>query len=320
MAKVRRRRFLQSAAALCGSALLGSEFAGATKPPSSPLRRFKLGAISDGFAQDFEEALKIMKGYGLRWVEIRNVWGIYNTEASSVQIARLKELLVKYEFKVSVVDTALFKCALPGTRPAEDAKDVYPYAEQMDLLKRASDRAHAFGTDKLRGFTFWRVAEPEKLYPRIAEELERAAEVARRAGVRLVLEDEGSCNVGTGRELALLLKNVAASNVGANWDVGNGCWHGEAPFPTGYEALPKQRLWHLHVKGVQCASGFKDCQETFAEQGQIDLLGQFRALVRDGYQETISLECEFEAPGLSHQETARRSLEGLLKVMASALT
>jgi sugar phosphate isomerase/epimerase len=303
MAKIRRRRFLQSAAALCGSALLGSEFAGVTKPSSSPLRRFKLGAISDGFAQDFEEALKIMKGYGLRWVEIRNVWGIYNTEASSAQIARLKELLVKYEFKVSVVDTALFKCALPGTRPAEDTKDVYPYAEQMDLLKRASDRAHAFGTDKLRGFAFWRVAEPEKLYPRIAEELERAAEVARRAGVRLVLEDEGSCNVGTGRELALLLKNVAASNVGANWDVGNGCWHGEAPFPTGYEALPKQRLGHLHVKGVQCASGFKDCQETFAEQGQIDLLGQFRALVRDGY-----------------QETTRRSLEGLLKVMASALT
>jgi len=188
------------------------------------------------------------------------------------------------------------------------------------LLKRASDRAHAFGTDKLRGFTFWRVAEPAKLYPRIAAELERAAEVARGAGLRLVLEDEGSCNVGTGRELALLLKHVAAPNVGVNWDVGNGCWHAEAPFPTGYEALPKQRLWHLHVKGVECASGFKDCQETFADQGQIDLRGQFRALVRDGYRETVSLECEFEAPGLSHQETTRRSLEGLLKVMASVLT
>jgi sugar phosphate isomerase/epimerase len=318
MAKVRRRRFLQGATALCGSALLGSGPARPGEPPSSPLGRFKLGAISDGFAQDFEEALRIMKGYGLEWVEIRNVWGIYNTEASPAQIARLKELLAKYEFKVSVVDTALFKCALPGTKLAADSKDVYSYAEQMDLLKRASDRAHSFGTDKLRGFTFWRVAEPERLYPRIAEEIERAADVARRAGVRLVLEDEGSCNVGTGRELALLLKHVAASNVGVNWDVGNGCWQGEAPFPRGYEALPKQRLWHLHVKGVECASGFKDCRETLADQGQIDLLGQFRALVRDGYQETISLECEFAAPGLSHQETTRRSLEGLLKILAQA--
>jgi sugar phosphate isomerase/epimerase len=189
----------------------------------------------------------------------------------------------------------------------------------MDLLQRAIERAHAFGTDKLRGFTFWRVPEPEKLFPRVAEELEKAAEVARRAGVRLGIEDEGSCNVGTGRELAGLLKMVRAPNVGATWDVGNGLWQGEAPFPAGYEVLPKNRIWHLHVKGVECKSGLANCDETFADQGQVDLLGQFRALLRDGYQETVSLECEFEAPGCSHLDTTRRSLEGLLKVMASAL-
>jgi len=319
MAIIRRRDFLKGAGTLCAADLLARKLGALDRPAPSPLRRFKLGAISDGFSQDFEEALKIMKGYGLAWVEIRNLWGTYNTEASPAQIQRLKDLLAKYEFKVSTVDTALYKCALPGTKPIEDAKDIYPYPAQMDLLKRAIERAHAFGTDKLRGFTFWRVAEPEKLYMRIAEELEKVAEVARRAGVRIMLEDEGSCIVGTGRELARLLKAVAAPNVGANWDVGNGLWHGEAPFPEGYQALPKNRIWHLHVKGVQCNSGFKNCDETFADQGQIDLLAQFRALVRDRYQETISLECEFEAPGRSHLETTRRSLEGLLKVMARAL-
>jgi len=285
----------------------------------SPLSRFKLGAISDGFSQDFEEAFKIMRGYGLSWVEIRNVWGIYNTEASPAQIQHLKDLLAKYEFKVSALDTALYKCALPGTKPVADEKDVCPYSGQMDLLKRAIDRAHAWGTDKLRGFTFWRVAEPEKHLPRIAEELEKAAEVLKSAGMRLALEDEGSCNVGTGHELAGILKLVSAPNVGANWDVGNGCWYGENPFPDGYDTLDKKRIWHIHVKGVRCDSGFKNCQETFADQGQTDLVGQFRALVRDGYQETISLECEFEAPGLTHLETTKHSLEGLLKVMAAAL-
>ena len=314
-----RRTLLKFLAIGSATAKLPGEFEALGGPAKSPLRRFKLGAISDGFSQDFEEALKIMKGYGLGWVEIRNVWGTYNTEASPAQIQRIKDLLAKYEFKVSTVDTALFKCALPGTKPVEDAQDVYPYSGQMDLLQRAIERAHAFGTDKLRGFTFWRVPEPEKLFPRVAEELEKAAEIARRAGVRLGIEDEGSCNVGTGRELAGLLKMVRAPNVGATWDVGNGLWQGEAPFPAGYEVLPKNRIWHLHVKGVECKSGFTNCDETFADQGQIDLLGQFRALVRDGYQETVSLECEFEAPGRSHLETTRRSLEGLLKVMASAL-
>lgn len=285
----------------------------------SPLSRFKLGAISDGFSEDFEEALDIMRSYGLSWVEIRKVFGVYNTEASHAQIQRLKDLLEKYGFRVSVIDSALYKCTLPGTRPVGSEKDSYPYAEQMELLKRAIDRAHAVGTDKIRGFTFWRVTEPGKLSERIAEELGKAAEVANRAGIRLVIEDEGSCNAGTGRELAEILRMAPAPNLGANWDVGNGYWHGEVSYPDGYDALDKKRIWHMHLKGVACETDFKNCSETVAGQGQNDLVGQLRRLIQDGYQETMSLECEFKVPGLSHLETTKRSLEGLLKVMATAV-
>ena len=257
-----------------------------------------------------------MKSYGLKWVEIRSIWGTYNTEASPAQIARVKELLGQYDFKVSTVATAFYKCALPGTKPVDEETDPYPYAGQMDLLQRAAERAQAWGADKLRVFTFWRVAEPEKHYARISEEMEKAGEFARGAGVRLVIENEGACNVGTGHELARFLKMVRSTNVGANWDVGNGLWLGEVPYPDGYEALDKSRLWHMHAKGAACDAGFNNCRETFADQGQIDLAGQFRALARDGYDGTISLECEFEAPGLNRQQTTRRSMEGLLKVLA----
>lgn len=314
---MRRRDFLKTLGALGGSACLGQ--LAATSPPSPPIR-FKLGAISDGFSRDFEEALKIMKSYDLSWVEVRNVWGIYNTEASPAQVQRMKDLLEQYYFKVSVVDTALFKCALPGAPPARNQRDAYPYAEQMDLLKRGMERAHALGTDKVRIFAFWRVAQPEEVYPRVADELTKAAAVARSAGIRLVLEDEGSCNVGTGHELAKMLALAPAPNLGANWDVGNPTWHGEASFPDGYAALDKKRIWHLHIKGVKCEAGFKGCRETFTDQGQLDLLGQLRALAHDGYQETMSLECEFSAPGMSHLETAKRSLEGLIKIAREAST
>ena len=280
--------------------------------------RFKLGAISDGISEDFEVALKVLKGYGLGWVEIRNVWGIYNTEASSAQIRRIKELLGKYEIHVAAVDTALFKCTLPGSRIIVQEKDIYPYDKQMDLLKRGMDRAHAWGTDKLRGFTFWRVADYSAIEGRVVEEMEKAAELAHQGGMRVVIENEGSCNVGTGRELARFLNTLKAVNVGANWDVGNGYWHGEVSFPDGYALLDPKRIWHLHAKGVACEAGLKKCRETFADQGQIDLAGQLGALLHDGYRETISLECEFEAPGLNHDQTTRRSIEGFLKVVAKA--
>ena len=333
---MQRRAFLRNAGMFALSTCAGSfpEFA---TPAASPLRRFKLGVISDEFSQDFEEALKTMKQFGLEWVEIRTVWGVYNTEASPAQVERIKELLRKYEFRVSVVDTALYKCNLPGTENVVKEKDAYPYSQQMDLLSRAIDRAQALGAHKLRVFAFWRVADPEPYYPRIAEELTRAAEVADKAKMRLALEDEGSCNVGSGHELAAMLKLVPAANLGANWDVGNGYWHGEVSYPAGYAALDKKRIWHMHLKDVRCdaaatakekAEAFRKqgtrvteqskCQTAIVGTGQVDLTGQLRALLRDGYEGTLSLEPEYEAPGVTHFEATRRSLEGLLKIMDAA--
>jgi L-ribulose-5-phosphate 3-epimerase len=314
-----RRAFLRSLGVLYGSTSFAAGVMDAGRSAISPLSRFKLGAISDGFSQNFEEALTLMKSYGLSWVEIRQVFGVYNTEASPAQVQRLKDLIGKYGFRVSVIDSALYKCALPGTRPVKNEKDAYPYTEQIELLKRAIDRAHALGSDKVRGFTFWRVAEPRNLSERIAEELEKAAGVANRAGIRLVIEDEESCNAATGRELSDMLRMAPARNLGINWDVGNGYWEGEVSYPDGYNALDKKRIWHMHLKGVTCNANLKNCSETLAGQGQVDLVGQFRQLVRDGYQETMSLECEFKVPGLTHLETTKRSLEGLLRVMNTAL-
>ena len=315
---MKRRTFLKNSMLAAGAAFCGQGARGLGLP-AQPLSRFKLGAISDGFSQDLEEALKIMKGYGLSWVEIRALWGKYNTEATPEEICRVKQLLNQYGFRCSVVDSAFFKCALPGTKPVRHEADSYPYPGQMDLLKRAAERCHAWGTDKVRGFTFWRVEDPEKIYPRISEELSKAAEVAQQEGVRLVIENEESCNGATGHETAAILKKTPARTVGFNWDVGNGYTHGEVSYPDGYDALDKSRIWHLHLKGMQCGPGLTKCHETFADEGVVDLVGQLRALLRDHYDGTMSLECEFKAPGMTRQQTTERSMQGLLRVVKKAV-
>src|SRR6185437_11980556 len=102
-----------------------------------------------------------------------------------------------------------------GTKPLAGEKHDYSpeqqkglYAKQMEILKRAIERAHQLGTDKVRVFSFWRVAEPEKIYPRVAEELSKAAELAGKSGVRILLENESACNVATGHESAQILSRV----------------------------------------------------------------------------------------------------------------
>jgi sugar phosphate isomerase/epimerase len=173
------------------------------------------------------------------------------------------------------------------------------------------------GTDKVRIFTFWRVANPKAIYPRISEELAKAAAVANSEGVRLVIENEESCNGATGHELAAILKMTPSPNLGYNWDVGNGYDRGEVSYADGYNALDKSRIWNIHLKGMHCGPGLKECEETFADAGEINLVGQLRALLRDHYNETMSLECEFDAPGMSHQQTTERSMQGLLRVISA---
>jgi sugar phosphate isomerase/epimerase len=310
-----RRNFLKNTLWASGAAVVSAGLPRAFAL-ASPRNRFKLGAISDGFSLDFEEALKIIKSFGLSYVEIRAVYGKYNTDISPDEIQKIKNLLNQYDCKCSVVDSAFFKCALPGVK-AKDPKDAFSSEGQMDLLKRAALRAHAWGTDKVRGFTFWRVPDSQKYAGVISEQLHKAADVAKSEGVRIVIENEESCNVGTGHELAAMLKRTPHPNLGANWDVGNGMWRGEKSYPDGYDALDKSRIWHMHLKGVTCAGG--KCEEAFADEGQNDLAGQFKALVRDHYQGTMSLECEFKAPGMDHQQTTKRSMEGLLRVLDKAL-
>src|ERR1035438_8142642 len=104
-----RREFVKRAGVLTGSRRLLPHRVNASPLAVDALSRFKLGAISDGFSQDFEEALLILKSFGLRWVEIREIYGVYNTEAGAEQIQRVKQLLDRYQFRVSVIDSALYQ-------------------------------------------------------------------------------------------------------------------------------------------------------------------------------------------------------------------
>ncbi len=65
MSNLAQRDFLKNLGALSAASLTPGWARGATDT-AALARQFKLGAISDGFSMDFEEALKLMKGYGLK--------------------------------------------------------------------------------------------------------------------------------------------------------------------------------------------------------------------------------------------------------------
>ncbi|PWU07896.1 MAG: sugar phosphate isomerase [Verrucomicrobia bacterium] len=310
---MQRREFVAGAAT---AALLAASPAWAAE-----IKQFQLGVITDEVTQDFEKALLWAKGYGLQWVELRFVWNKYVTDFNADDVKSAKDLLAKHGLKVSVVDSPYLKTLLPGTKSKFDTGKSDPlqseYSQQQAILERAIARAKDFGTDKVRIFSFLRVDDPKTVFTRVATELEKTAAIAHREGIRLVLENEFSCNVATGAESAAMLKIVKSPSLGLNWDPGNAYDAGETPYPDGYAGLDKARIFHMHLKDG--APGPKG-QVEWAPigSGKIDFVGQFRALIKDGYKGTMSLETHYLNAAKDKEASSRESMDGLLKVIKQA--
>ena len=130
-----------------------------------------------------------------------------------------------------------------------------------------------------------------------------------------MLENEHTCNIGTGRELGHLLKDINSAALRGNWDPGNAAMLDEIPYPHGYEAM-RALFSHMHIKDVRnnAATGRKEWAPVGG--GFIDWKGQIQALRKDGYDGTMSLETHYLRPDRNKVESTRESLDGLLKLLA----
>jgi sugar phosphate isomerase/epimerase len=263
------------------------------------------------------------KYYGLGWVELRFLWNKYVTDLKPDEVKRAQELLAKHGMRVSVVDSPYLKTLLPGTTSKfnEGKKDPLQseFDRQGEILEKSIARATDFGTDKVRIFAFLRVAEPKTVFDRVAQELSKAAAIAQREEIRLVLENEFSCNVATGVEGAAMLKAVKAPSLGLNWDPGNAYAAGELkPYPDGYEPLDKKRMWHMHLKDAAPNPKGGEAVWVPIGAGKIDYVEQFRALLKNGYDGTMSLETHYLNAAKDKEVSSGESMDGLLKVIRNA--
>jgi L-ribulose-5-phosphate 3-epimerase len=281
---------------------------------------WKLGVITDEVNPDLGETLKsFFPKYQLGWAEIRNLnldgknKYVYK-DATPDEIKAIRKQLDDAGVKLSILDTAFYKIPLPGTKPLhESATELNPaegvFARQMEELKRAADAAHALGTNKLRIFTFSRVADPNSIFGRIVDELHKALAVAKEHDVILVIENEHSCNTATGTETAQLFKAVADRRLMHNWDPGNCFEGGEEPFPKAWNMLDHKRIAHIHLKDA-AGKAWKPIGA-----GEIDFIGQFSALKKMNYAETLSLETHYRNAARNLYASSVESMDGLFNVL-----
>jgi sugar phosphate isomerase/epimerase len=281
---------------------------------------WKLGIITDQVDFDLSSALQTFyPKFRLHWAEIRylELAGkrkyVY-AEATPGELRQIKRQLDDAGVKLSVLDTAVYKVALPGTIPAGEAPAyVDPahgeFARQMEDLKRAADAVHALGAERIRIFTFRRVADPAAIFQRVVEELQKAILVAKQHDITLLVENEYDCNTGTAEETARLFKAIPDRRLMHNWDPCNAYEMGEQPFPQAWNQLDHSRISHIHLKD---AVG-KEWKPIGA--GAIDFRGQFRALKEMQYSGTLSVETRYRDARQDQYNSSLESMNGLVAIL-----
>lgn len=309
-----RRKFL--ATSLMASPLAG--FTHSLRAQTTGSGPFKLGIITDEITDDFAQALNFISSYSLHYCELRDLWSKNIMDLDRADLQRAKSLIQQHHLTVSDIGSPIFKYNLPEmpARPETAGEGFHAHYTDKDsgrLLKKSFEIAHFFGTQKVRVFSYWRVSQPEKAWPYVRDRLNMAADLAGRNGILLILENEMDCNVGTGQELGRALKEINSSHLRGNWDPGNAAMLNEIPYPNGYEAV---RGWfaHMHIKDVKRLANGKLAWAPVGG-GFIDWKGQFEALVRDHYNNTMSLETHYRRPDGNKVESTRESLLGLLKII-----
>lgn len=311
---MKRRTFLKASAALGLNALF---YPAGLFGASTSL--FRLGVISDEVSQDPERAIALVRQFHLNWVELREVWGKHVIFLDANERRELRNMLGRYGVMVSNIASPTFKSTFPDSSPIKrEGTGHVMELDQWEVLERAVDTAHFFNVPHIRAFTFWRVADDERkrLMPEIVNILKKAVGYAQKRGIMIVVENEYSTNVATGAEAGEFIANFDTPYIGVLWDPGNAFMAGEHTWEEGYRKIPKGRIHHIHLKDVKVDPKTGRRHWVAVGDGLIGYVGQFRALVKDHYLGTLSIETHYHTP--TFEQSTIESLRGALRCMRKA--
>ena len=241
---------------------------------------YKTSVITDEISQDLTTAVKIACEYGLQGLEIRTVSGKNPFEMNREDVRFIKHAAEDAGLEICAVSSPMYKCRFDDLRTR---------AQHEDAFRRFMETMQLWGCTRMRTFDF--LAAGEGKDHEILEIYHHLADIAKEAGVTLLLESEIKVTSSCIARLAAFLQKLDRKNVMAVYDPGNEAADLAAPpaYPDGYEHI-RPWLGHVHIKDV--LSGPERISVPMGE-GDVDFYGVFAALRRDGYDGWVSLETRY---------------------------
>ena len=246
----------------------------------------KLAINTDAISQDFETAVLLGLEWGIEYFELKRMHGKRVPDITDEEVRLIQNVLRANEVTLSSLAPGLFKI------PLDQDLISLEVGRRFDMTVALADRLN---TRSIVIFGFVRDdrhTETDAIR-QIIDVFSRVAARAEQEGLTLFLENDRGLWGESPESVRQIIAGVNSPALRLNWDPGNlvGAFP-EAPYPTSYE-LVREYVGHLHVKDAKAATGVGKFAHAMMGSGDVDWVGQFERLIREGYEGYCVIEPHF---------------------------
>ncbi|MCE7003224.1 sugar phosphate isomerase/epimerase [Kibdelosporangium philippinense] len=239
-----------------------------------------LSGFGDEIDPDPVVQLAVLEAVGARHLELRGAWDTGVLELDSRQRSDLRKLLDERGLQVSAIASPLGKVSLD-----------LPVEAELARLRTAIDVARAFSTRYIRMFSFYQEGrDPADMRDDVLVRLRAMTELAERADIVLLHENEKHIYGDTPARVLDLMETIGSDHLRVAWDSANFVQVGSRPFTDAYANL-RPYLEYVQIKDALAADG----RVVAAGEGDGEVVQTLTALRDDGYQGFMSLEPHLSA-------------------------
>ncbi len=266
---------------------------------------FTLSGFADEISADLIEQLDVLESEGIRYLELRGVWGKGVLELDDGEIATIKTELNARGTGVSAIGSPIGKIRLDE-----------PFEPHLEGFRRALHLAEVFGSDYIRLFSFYpppgeRAADHRD---EVFERMWALDEAARGHSVKLAHENERRIYGDTPERCRDLLTTLPGERWVAIFDPANFVIDQTRPFDEAYPLL-EEFIDYCHVKDAT----FDPPSYQPAGQGDGQVSEVLDALAQKGVSCFLSLEPHLASGGqfggFSGPDLFRRASKALKTVL-----
>jgi Sugar phosphate isomerases/epimerases len=256
----------------------------------------KLGIITDEVTQEIDRAVDFALRHKLDGVELRSLDDQNIDEIPISRVKEIKEILDYNGLEVCNLSSSFFKCSIDSSKE---------YDDNIEKLKRLTERAHILNCSSIRGFAFFTNGCFEKRMDEIIGKFQRPIEMLASERLYLLLEADPSVFTSNCKKLSKLITAINSDCVKAIYDPGNDIYDPdcERPYPEGFNSI-KDYIKHVHIKDALKRDGKPESVKVGT--GEVPYESIFKGLSDIGYDGYVVLETHYRPHAEIPEELLKR--------------